>query len=67
MLLTMPIVVFKMIALVFQRIERFVFDLPSGSSSPHEVKDVARAHAQVGHPTEVLDLGIADLPVLDEI
>src|SRR5262249_2120877 len=67
MLLAMPIVVFKMIPLVFQRIERFVFDLPPGSSSPHEVKDVALAHAYVRYPTEVLDLGIADLPVLDEI
>src|SRR5262247_630302 len=67
MLLAMPIVVFKIIPLVFQRIERFVFDLPPGSSSPHEVKDVTLAHAQVRHPTEVLDLGIADLPVLEEI
>src|SRR4029453_12383962 len=67
MLLTMPIVVFKMIPLVLQRIERFVFDLPPGSSSPHEVQDVALAYAQVCHPTEVLDLGIADLPVIDEI
>jgi hypothetical protein len=67
MLLAMAVVVFKIIPLVFQRIERFVFDLPPGASSPHEVKDVALAHAQVRHPTEVLNLAIADLPVLDKI
>ena len=63
----MSIVVFEMIPLVFQRIECSVLDLPPGTASPHEVKDVARAHTQVRHPAEVLDLGIADLPILDEI
>src|SRR5262245_6199659 len=67
MLLAMPIVVFKIVPLVFHRIERFVFDLPPGSSSPHEVQDVALAYTQVRHPPKVLDLGTADLPVLDEI
>src|SRR5262245_32807946 len=28
---------------------------------------VARTHAHVGYPTEMLDRGIADLPVLDEM
>jgi hypothetical protein len=31
------------------------------------VKDVARADTQLRHPTAVLDLGTAELPVLDEI
>ena len=62
MLLAMPVVVLKVIALVFQRIERLVFDLPPGASPPHEVKDVARAHAQVRHPTEVLDLVLRPSP-----
>ena len=64
MLLAMPIVVLEIIPLVFQRIKRFVFDLPPGAASPHKVKDIAPAHAQVRHPTEVLDLGSTDLPVL---
>jgi hypothetical protein len=33
----------------------------------HEAKDIAGAHPQVSHPTEVLDLGITYFPVLDEI
>src|SRR5215510_3588164 len=67
MLLAMAIVVCEMIPLVFQRIKGFVFDLPPGASSPHEVKDVALTYAQVCHPAEVLDLGRANLPVLNEI
>src|SRR5262245_31539416 len=63
----MPIIVLKVVALIFQRIERLIFNLPPGSSTPHEVKDIALAHPQVGDPTEVLDLVLAYLPVLDEI
>jgi hypothetical protein len=67
MLLAMPIVVLKVIALVFQRVERLIFDLPAGASTAHEAIDVARAHPHVSHPTEVLLLGSAPFPVLDEI
>ena len=63
----MTVIVLKVVALIFQRIERLIFNLPPGASSPHEVKDVARAHPQVRHPAEVLDLAGAPLPVLDEI
>jgi hypothetical protein len=63
----MPIVVFAIIPLVFQRIARLVFALPPGASSPHEGKAVALTHAQVRHPTEVLDLGSAALPGRDEV
>src|SRR2546426_7792711 len=67
MLMAMPIVVFKMIALIFQRVKRLIFNLPPRSATPHELKDVARVHAEVRDPTEVLHLVIAHLPVLDEI
>jgi hypothetical protein len=67
MLLAMPVVVLKIIALVFQRIQGLVFDLPPGTSPLHEPLHVALAHAYVCHPTEVLDLGLASLPVLDEM
>ena len=66
-LCAMPVIVLKVVALIFQRIERLIVHLPPGSSTPHEVKDIAPAHAQVGHPTEVLDFRIAHLPILDEI
>jgi hypothetical protein len=45
MLLAMPIVVLKVIALVFQRVEDLIFDLPPGSSPPHELIHVTLAHA----------------------
>jgi hypothetical protein len=67
MLMAMPIGVFKVIALIFQRVKRLIFHLPPRSSTPHELKDVARVHAEVRDPTEVLHLVIAHLPVLDEI
>src|SRR5262245_61199583 len=63
----MPIIVLKVIALVFQRIERLIFDLPPRPTTPHETIDVAFAHAQVRHPAKVLDLGRAHFPILDEI
>jgi hypothetical protein len=64
-LLAMPVVVRKIIALVFQRIEGLVCDLPPGASPPHAPIHVALAHAYVCHPTEVLDLVLAYRPVLD--
>src|SRR5262249_466233 len=67
MVLTMPVVVFKVVALIFQCIERLILNLPPGRSSPHEVKDISRAHPQVRHPTEMLELAGVLLPVLDEI
>src|SRR4030095_5544970 len=67
MLLAMAVVVLKVIALVFQGIEGLVFDFPPGSSPAHELIHVALTHADIGHPREVLGLGLAYLPVLDEI
>jgi hypothetical protein len=67
MLHAMPIIVFKVIALVFQRVEGLVFDFPPGATSSHEVKDIAFGHPQVGDPAEVLDLVLAPLSVLDKI
>ena len=59
--------VFTTVSLIFQRIERLIFDLPSRPPTPHEVIHIPFAHAQVRHPTPVLDLVRANLPILDEI
>src|SRR6516225_11901388 len=67
MLLTMPVVMLKVVALIFQRIERLIFDLPPRSTTAHELIDVTRAYPQVCHPTKVLLLVLANLPILDEI
>src|SRR6266850_2730844 len=47
--------------------KRLMFNLPAGSSAPHETKDVARVHSHVRHPAEVLDLVLATLPGLNDI
>src|SRR2546426_4525110 len=67
MLLTMAVVVLKVVALIFQRIERFIFNLPPRPATAHELIDVTPAYPQVRHPTEVLHLVLADLPILDDI
>ena len=67
MLLAMSIVVLQVIALVFQRVEGLICNLPPGSSTPHEVKNMPFGHPQVGDPAEVLDLVLAHLPVRDKI
>src|SRR5918912_390712 len=56
MLGAMAIIVFKMVALIFQCIERLIFDLPPSAAPAHEAIDIALTHSDVGHPTEVLDL-----------
>ena len=63
----MPVVVLEVVALILQRVERLIFDLPACSTAPHEVKDIACAHPQVCDPAEVLDLVLANLPILDEV
>src|SRR3984893_9426930 len=63
----MAVVVLKVIALIFQRIERLIFDLPPRPATAHEGINVAFTHPYVCHPTEVLHLLIAYFPVLDDI
>src|SRR2546429_4997280 len=67
MLLAVAIVVLKGVALLFQRIARFIFNLPPRPSSPHQFVDVALTHSQVRHPTEVWDLVLTHFPVLDDM
>ena len=61
-LLAMTVVVLKVIALIFQRIEGLIFDLPPRPPTAHEGIDIAFAHPQVSHPTEVLDLVLRPSP-----
>src|SRR3982751_7111258 len=63
----MAVVVLKVVALVFQWFERRVLDLPARPPTAHELVDVAPMDPQVRHPTEVLHLVLAHLPVLEEI
>ena len=67
MLLTTPVVVLTVVALLVQRIERLIFYLPPRSTTAHELIDVPRTAPQVRHPTAVLPLVLTALPLLDAI
>ena len=67
MLIAMTIIVLEMVTLVFQCVERLIFDAPPCSPTPHELIDRAFIDAQVGDPTEVLDCVLAPLPALQEV
>jgi hypothetical protein len=66
-LLALAVVVLKGIALIFQRIERLMFNLPPRPATTHELLDVPLTHPPVRHPAAVLDHVLADLPILNEI
>jgi hypothetical protein len=67
MLIAMAKIVLEVIALVFQRIERFIFDAPARPGALYEPVHRALVDPQVGDPTEVLDLTVERFPALDEI
>src|SRR2546428_6298066 len=66
-LATSYVVVLKVVALIFQGIERLIFNLPARPTTPHELIDVTLAYPQVCHPTKVLPLVLANLQIIDEI
>src|SRR3989339_532926 len=54
MLLSVPIAVLNMITLVFERIEGFVFDLPSGAATPHQFPYVLFGNGHIGYPAVMI-------------
>jgi hypothetical protein len=60
----MTIIMLEVIALVFERIERLIFDAPPRSPASHELIHGAFIDAQVGDPAKVLDLAITGFPAL---
>ena len=68
MLIAMAEIVLEMIALIFQRIERLIFDAPASPRPLHEAVNRAFVDTQIGHPTEMLDFAFGGrLPALDEV
>src|SRR5918992_6351208 len=68
MLIAMAEIVLKMIALILQRIERFIFDTPARPCPLHELVHGAFVDTQIGDPAEMLDFAFGGcLPALDEI
>jgi hypothetical protein len=60
-------IVLKLVALVFQGIERFIFNPPAGPTTPHDLINRAFAQAKVRHPTEMLHLVTVPLPTLQKV
>ena len=60
-------IVFEVVPLVFQCIERLIFNAPAGSTTPHDLVHGAFGEAQVGHPTEMLYLVAVPLPALQKV
>ncbi|MCH7989387.1 MAG: hypothetical protein IID46_09605 [Planctomycetes bacterium] len=60
-------IVLEPVALILQRIECLVLDLPAGSTTTHDVVHVLLVEPKVRHPTEVLPptAGV-NLPVFDD-
>ena len=51
--LTKPIVVFQIVALIFQGIEGFIFHFPAGTPSLHDLVGVAASDLEIGNPAKV--------------
>ena len=60
-------IVLEVVALVFQRIERLIFNAPPRSTTPHDLIHRAFIDPQVGDPTEMLHLVAVPLPTLQEV
>ena len=60
-------IVLKLATLVFQGIERLIFNAPAGATTPHDLVHRAFGHPQVGHPTEMLHLVAVPLPALQKV
>jgi len=64
MLFSVAVVVFEVVALVFERVEGFVFNFPAGAASSHEGIDGVGSQRQIGDPGKVLGFLRADLLIV---
>jgi hypothetical protein len=61
-------VVLQIVALILERVETLVLDLPTGSAAAHDIVNGLLRESQVGDPTEILDVAIGfDLPIFENI
>ena len=66
-LLAVSVVMFKVVTLILEGIEGFIFDFPTGTSTPHQVKNVDFGYRQIGNPAKVLDFVSLDFPIFNEV
>src|SRR5947209_7325998 len=68
MLLSVAEVVFQLIPLILQGVERLILDLPARATAAHDQPHGVLAQLQVRYPTAVKrDLSIADFPVFQDV
>src|SRR5260370_25092717 len=67
MVIAVANVVLEVIALVFQRVERFIVHAPAGSRPLHDSVNRALVDPQVRDPTAMLDFPLHLLPALDAV
>jgi len=60
-------VVLKLIPLILERIEGFVFDFPACPSPAHQVICVVPADGEVGDPAKMAGFFAFDLPVFQKV
>ncbi len=61
-------VMFKVVALVLQRVKGFILNLPSGPCGPHQRNQVGGVDLYIRHPGKVLHLPVGmDFPVFQEV
>ncbi len=57
----------KMITLILQGIEGFILDLPTDTTTPHDLKYIAFCHGKIGNPTEMRYFIRSNFPVFYKI
>jgi hypothetical protein len=56
-----------MIALIFQGIEGFILDLPTGTPTAHDLIRIVFCHSKIGNPAELRHLIWSNFPVFYKI
>ena len=61
-------IVLQVVALVLERVERLILDLPTRPRGAHQLDDVVGGRHQIGDPgIAIVDLAVLDDPELDEV
>lgn len=66
-LLSKPIVVFEVVALVFEGVDGFILHFPTGAPSSHDLIGVAAGDLKIGDPREIFAVIILPLPVFEDV
>jgi len=66
--LAQSVIVPEMVPLVFEGVECFVLNLPAGTATAHQLKNVLFGHGKIGNPAKMKGLfPFSVLPVVDHV